>query len=111
MLFGESVEDIDQFGHPFAAFRLTLLEGLLDAVIDVVSEDRQADSVERCFSSSQLLEHFHAWTGFLQHPSDPPYLAFHPVEARDERLLAGDAFLSLDDLGFCCRFHVSPFSG
>lgn len=86
-LLGETVEDVDELVQLFAALDLALCDAIAHAVVDMMLEDCQADSIQRRLGRGQLLENLHAEPRFLDHPADAPDLALNPIESRDERLL------------------------
>src|SRR5664279_4680264 len=60
-----------------------------DAVLNVVFEDLQGDSLERRIDGRKLREDVDAVAVVLDHLLDPAHLALDPVQALDERVLVG----------------------
>lgn len=86
-LLGETIEDVDKFREALTAFRSALFDPIRDAPLDVISEDREADAIERRFGRGELLENIDAESRLLYHPPDPSNLPFDSIEPGHERLL------------------------
>ena len=87
VLFGEAIEDVDQLGQTLAALLFALGDASRHTILHVMSEDTQADPVERGFGSRQLLKDFDAEPRLLHHSADPADLPLYPVEPGYETLL------------------------
>src|SRR5712691_5762214 len=61
-----------------------------DAAVDVVTEDLQAERVERGRHRAELGEDVDAVALLFDHPFDPAHLPLDPVQALDQGGLVGD---------------------
>jgi hypothetical protein len=86
VLLPEPIEDIDQFVELLPVLAVTLGDGVLDAVIDMMAEHRKADSVQGSLGSCQLLQNLNAGSRFLDHAPDSAHLPLDAVQATDKRL-------------------------
>ena len=86
-LLGEAVEDIDQLGEPFGLLRFPYRYSIRYTFLDMKSQNRETDPVQRRFGGRQLLQDVYAETWLLHHATDAADLTFDPVEACDEALL------------------------
>ena len=77
-----SPDDIHDLIH--VGIRLAPFGSGPDAAADVVLEDQDPDRVERRPQGRRLLEDVDAVLLALDHPGDPPDLAFDPAQAPDE---------------------------
>src|SRR5438105_2500209 len=82
-LFREPIEDIDQFVQPLATFVLALGDAVGHATLDVMPEDAQADAIQRCFRSRELLEDLDTEPWLLDHAANAADLTLDPIEPRD----------------------------
>ena len=70
MLFGEAIEDVDELVRTLAA-SCSPWATPVGTNFNVMSEDTQADPVERGFGGRQLLKDFDTEPRLLHHPADP----------------------------------------
>ena len=86
---GEAIEDIDQLGQALLPLDFPLLDAFGDALLDMTTQHRQADPVERRLGCRELLEDLDAEPRFLDHSPDAAHLPLDTVQARNQGLLLG----------------------
>jgi hypothetical protein len=86
-LLREAVEDVDELGQPEALLGFSLGNPIGHAGLDVVSEHRKADAIERGLGGGKLLQDVQTEARLLDHAADAADLPFDAVEAGDEALL------------------------
>ena len=88
-LLRKAVEDIDEFAQTLANFGFTFRHAFGHAVLDMVTEDAEADAVQSGFGSGELLQNLDTQPGLLHHPPNPADLPLDSVQSCHESLLFG----------------------
>lgn len=115
-LLTEPVENIDKFVQLLAMLALTPGDRIVNAVIDVVPEHREADAIQGSFGSRQLLQDFNAGSRLLDHAADSTDLPLDAVQAADKcvRVIGLGSETLIDHLvgghGYDVEHHPLPLT-